>query len=63
MDRQTVLLIALAALGVAGLTVSITGWMHFVRERNVEDGEGGEVTDAADGGADGGDSGAGGGGD
>ncbi len=39
MDRQSVLLIALAALALAGLVVSITGWMHFARDGRTDTGE------------------------
>ena len=44
MDRQTVLLIALATLAVAGLVVSVTGWMHFARDRKVAAPAGEEAT-------------------
>jgi hypothetical protein len=33
MDKQSVLLTALATLSVAGIVVSVTGWVHFGRER------------------------------
>ena len=33
MDRQTVLLLALALLVAAGLVVSVSGWILFARTR------------------------------
>lgn len=52
MDRQTALLIALAALAAAGLVVSVTGWMHFARDRKMA-GEGEGEDDGGDAASDG----------
>ena len=36
MDDQTLLILALALLAVAGFTVSITGWILFARGRKAD---------------------------
>ena len=36
MDDQTLLILALALLAVAGLTVSVSGWILFARGRKAD---------------------------